>query len=464
MKKWNRWISLVLSGVLVTGVLTGCGKEPASSEKETTGQAASTVQSEAPASESKETDTGEKTDVVVWSFSFKDPEQQKTIVDGFNKLGTNINIVFKELPQGTNAEIGDKLVTNLIGGEKIDIYDGNVSEYYNFATKGLYEPLNKYYEKDGFDVNALGKSTVDMSKIDGDLYALPYIRSKFILYYNKDIFDAAGEAYPSDDWTWTEFREAAKRLTKGEGADKIWGCTMPDWVCTWTAYGTQSGATFMKDDKTPNLDAEAFKEGLQLKYDLTMVDKSCPSLAENKTTKSHYAKQFSAGNVAMLISGDWTVGQIATNLENNFTFKYDVTNIPHPEGVAKGTTFGASRYVGINAKSDEKTKEAAWEVLKYLASEEVALMMAQTGIAVPAINSDAVTSSFLNSVPEFVTNGAMILEDAPYVEEKAMHPASNIIEKVMQEEAELVLTDAKAIDQAMADMQKRATEEIANSK
>lgn len=453
MKKWKKAMGIMLAGIMTASSLTACQqKTPATPAATTAGQ--NTAETKSP--------EGTKTDVVVWSFVFKDPAQQQTIVDGFNKLGKDINIIFKELPQGTNAEIGEKLITNLIGGEKIDVYDSNLSEYYNFATKGMFEPLNQYYEKDGYDANVLGKSTVEMSMIDGQLYALPYIKSKFVLYYNKDLFDAAGVAYPSDDWTWTEFREAAKKLTKGEGADKIWGCTMPDWVCTWTAFATQSGAKLMKDDKTPNLDDPLFKEGLQLKYDLTMVDKSCPSLAENKTTKTHYAKQFSSGNVAMLLSGDWTIGQIATNLENNYTFEYDIANLPHPEGVAKGTTFGASRYVGINSKSDAKAKEAAWEVVKYLSSPEVAKLMAETNVALPAINNEEITKTYTANVPEFVTNAALILEDAPYVEEKAMHPASNIIEKVMQEESELVLTDAKPIDQAMADIQKRVTEEIEN--
>lgn len=451
MRKWKK-MGVLLTAIMTVSSLTAC--QQATPEK-TTGTAAVSDKKDA-------TGTSEKTDVNVWSFTFKDPAQQQIIVDGFNSLGKDINIIFKELPQGTNVEIGDKLVTNLIGGEKIDIYDGNVSEYYNFATKGMYEPLNKYYEKDGFDVNQMGESTVEMSKIDGQLYSLPYIKSKFVLYYNKNLFDAAGVSYPTDDWTWTDFRSAAKQLTSGEGADKIWGCTMPDWVCTWAAYATQNGAKFMKDDKIPNLDDPKFKEGLQLKYDLTMVDKSCPSLAENKTTKTHYAKQFSSGNVAMLISGDWTIGQIATNLENNYTFEYDITNLPHPEGIAQGTTFGSSRYVGINSKSDEKTKEAAWEVLKYLASPDVAKMMADTNVALPAVTNEEIIKSYTSNIPEFVTNATMIMEDAPYVEEKAMHPASNIIEKVMQEEAELVLTDAKSIDSAMADMQKRVTEEIEN--
>lgn len=454
MRLLKKTLSILVLSTMVANILTGCSSQnPTNTPTDTP--------TDTPKSTTTEPPAAEKTEVVVWSYSFRDPAQKQQIVDSFDALGKDITLTFKELPQGTQDEIGEKLVTNLIGGEKIDIFDANVASYFNFASKGLLEPLDSYLAKEtAFDVNSLGESNVNLSKIDGALYGLPYIKSKFLLYYNTDLFDAANIPYPTSEWTWDDFRETAKKLTSGEGSEKVWGFTMPDWPCTWTGLATQTGLRFVNDDNTLNFDDPAFKEGLQFKYDLTMVDKSGPSLAENKTTKAHYAKQFSAGNVAMLISGDWTIGQIATNLENNFTFKYNITDIPHPEGVAPGTTFGSPRYVGINSKSDAKTKEAAWEVLKHLSSEEVAVIMTSNNVALPAVSSPAVEASFLKSVPEFVTNAPMVLMDAPYVEEKAMHVASNAIDQILKEESELFLTNSKSLDEAMAAMQKRTTEEV----
>lgn len=452
----KRLLSMLLVSVMVSGVTTSCSSNNTASNSGTT---------KAPQSGEKNQEAeGKQTEVVVWLYSFKEKAHQEEIQAGFEKLGLkNIKLTLKEIPQGTPTEVGEKLVTSIIGGEKIDIFDTNLADYFNFSLKGLYEPLNSYLKEDSFDVNSLGESNIKLSQIKEELYGLPYIKSKFVLYYNKNLFDAAGIPYPSDDMTWDEFRDTALKLTKGEGQDKIWGYTMPDWPCTWATIACQQNIRYIDPETNKvNLDNPLFKDALQFKYDLSMVDKSGPSLAENKTTKAHYGKQFSAGNVAMLISGDWTVGQIAANLENKFTFEYDITNIPHPEGVEKGTTYGSPRYIGINKKSNDESKKAAWEVMKYLSSEEVAKVMAKYALQLPAINTPEVAQVFKENVPEFVTNAQMILEDSPYVEEKPFHIASSIVEKIMIEESELALSGNKSVEDAMKDMQKRAQEEVNN--
>lgn len=446
----KKLLSMLLVATMIAGVSTACSNNTGSNGETKAGDVAKT--------------DGEQTEVVVWLFSFKDEAHQKEIKEGFDKLGIkDIKLTLKEIPQGTPTEVGEKLVTSIIGGEKIDVFDANLADYFNYSLKGLFEPINSYLANDSFDVNSLGESNVELSKIKDELYGLPYIKSKFVLYYNKDLFDAAGVPYPTDDMTWDQFRDTALKMTKGEGQDKIWGYTMPDWPCTWATIAGQQGVRFIDPDTNKvNLDDPLYKDALQFKYDLSMIDKSGPSLAENKTTKAHYAKQFSSGNVAMLLSGDWTIGQIATNLENNFTFKYDITNIPHPEGVEKGTTYGSPRYIGINKKSDEKSKKAAWEVMKYLSSEEVAKIMTKYALQLPAINTPEIEKVFLENVPDFVTNAKMILEDVPYVEEKPFHIASSVVDNIMKEESELALSGNKSIEDAMKDMQKRASEEVKN--
>lgn len=60
----------------------------------------------------------------------------------------------------------------------------------------------------------------DDFNLDGKQVALPFKTDYYVLYYNKDIFDAAGVDYPSNDMTWTEWEEMCKSLTSGEGNDK----------------------------------------------------------------------------------------------------------------------------------------------------------------------------------------------------------------------------------------------------
>ena len=445
MKK-RRLMALALTVAMVSMSLAGCSGKTAATEGAKT-EVAETIP---------------KTVVNIWSATFDTAPEIAAFQEAFkgSEASKTIEVTFEEVPAGTNQEKADALLTNLIGEGNIDIFDANLGEYFNFASKGMFEDLEPYAQADGYNLNMVGEDNVVLSRINGDLYALPYVQSVWQLYYNKDLFDAAGLSYPTDDMTWGEFRDLAKQLTKGDGADKQWGFNMPDWVCTWAGIATGQGINFIKEDGASNLDNPAFKEALQFKYDLTMVDKSGPSLAENKVTKANYSKQFSAGNVAMMIAGDWVHESIRANLEGNYTFQYDVAAIPDPEGAAAGTTFGAPRYTGINAKRSEEQKKAAWEVLKFMASPEAGKVLVNNCGTLPAVVTDDIKDIYIARLPEFVTNGAVIFNDHKHVEEKPYHMASSQIDKVMDEEAQLFLTDSQDIDKSIGNMIKRSNDEI----
>ncbi len=465
MKK--RLLPLLLVSSMLAVPLVGCGGSGQENSESGESAAAQEVVEDSVASEASQEETategnGEKTVVNVWSATFDTENELAAFQEAWSQTEASktIDVVFEEVPAGTNDEKADALLTNLIGDGDIDIFDANLSEYFNFASKGMFENLEPYAEADGYDFNQMGEDNVELSRINGNLYAFPYVQSVWQLYYNKDLFDEAGIPYPTDDMTWDEFRETALALTKGDGADKQWGFTMPDWVCTWAGIATQHGISFVKEDGTSNLDDPAFREALQFKYDLTMVDKSGPSLAENKVTQAQYAKQFSAGNIAMMIAGDWVHESIRQNLDGNFTFEYDVAAMPHPEGVEAGTTYGAPRYTGINAKRSEEQKAAAWEVLKFLASPEVAMILVEEAGTLPAVTNDEIEAAYVEKLPEFVENGGVIFNDHTHVEEKAYHVASGQIDQVMQEEAEMFLTDSQDLDTTMENMIRRSNEEI----
>lgn len=460
--KRKKLTALFLTSALLLSVLAGCG-----GAKDTPAAAAEGGSTEMPSASAEQEEGSvqaerEKTVVTIWSATFDAENEIAAFQKAFSETEASktIEVSFEEVPAGSNQEKADALLTNLIGDGSIDIFDANLSEYFNFASKGMFENLETYAQADGFDFSGLGADNVEMSKINGSLYALPYIQSAWQLYYNKDIFDEAELPYPTDDMTWDEFRELALKLTKGEGADKQWGFTMPDWVCTWAGIATQQGISFVNGDGTANLDNPAFKEALQFKYDLTMVDKSGPSLAENTVTKAHYAKQFSAGNIAMMVAGDWVHDSIRQNLEGNFTFQYDVAAMPHPEGAEAETTYGAPRYTGINAKRSEEQKKAAWEVLKFMAGPEVAMILVEEAGTLPAVVTDDIKEAYTARLPEFVMNGAVIFNEHKHVEEKPYHVASGQIDQVMNEEAQLYLTDSQDLDTTIENMIRRSNEEI----
>ena len=64
---------------------------------------------------------------------------------------------------------------------------------------------------------------------NGKTYSLPYRNDWYVLYYNKDLFDAAGVEYPSNDMTWEEYYDLAAKMTSGEGSSKVYGSHNHTW-------------------------------------------------------------------------------------------------------------------------------------------------------------------------------------------------------------------------------------------
>ncbi|MFP4366610.1 MAG: extracellular solute-binding protein [Bacteroidales bacterium] len=75
--------------------------------------------------------------------------------------------------------------------------------------------------KDTFDLSGFGP-LINGIKFNGSIYGLPVAKSAWVLFYNKDLFNANGVGYPSKDMTWEEFGTLAKKMTTGVGAEKVW--------------------------------------------------------------------------------------------------------------------------------------------------------------------------------------------------------------------------------------------------
>ena len=106
----------------------------------------------------------------------------------------------------------------------------------------------------------------------GDLYAMPYAFVMSVLHYNKDMFDAAGVAYPTDDWTWDELLEAAKALTKdfdGDGKIDQWGLYFkPDYYVLDAMIYAFGGRVLSEDLTQVMLDSDEAEAAVQFLVDL----------------------------------------------------------------------------------------------------------------------------------------------------------------------------------------------------
>jgi multiple sugar transport system substrate-binding protein len=223
--------------------------------------------------------------------------------------GKGIKMKYVRYVNDNNGNL--QLDTYLASGGEVDIfmgYGGN-ARLIPRVKSGLILDMTDKLKDRGFDfIKELGANNVDGYLVDGHAYALPtkYENGAWI-FANVNRFKEAGVALPLKGWTYDEFRDACKKLTRGSGIDKKYGMY---WGVTYdrnNAKAIMSGVlipktTYKDDAKTEtNFTDPTWQKGLQLMVDTMRTDKSAISLEEEIGDKIGFANAYLNGKAAMSV-------------------------------------------------------------------------------------------------------------------------------------------------------------------
>lgn len=363
-----------------------------------------------------------------------------------------ITLNFIEAPTG---EYPEKVAIMLAGGTDIDVlFDKDQSMLAREYEKGNLLVLNDLVRQKGLDLSVYG-SAVDQLKFGDELVALPYRNDTWVLIYNKDLFDAAGVAYPTNNMTWTQYRDTARRLTRGSGNDQIWGT----YFHTWSSVYRLPGQADLTSGNIVTADYTQLKRALQLVTDMQLVDKSAQDFATNKALGSHYTGMFWSGKVAMFYMGTWNLGQNVNAIrQGQMKFRWGVAQVPQWEGKPDGT-LGLVTGASINSRS--KNPSAAFDLLTYICGEPGALSLAEHG-TVPALMNDRIAQAFKN-IPELPTDLAEGLKLDRIIPEWPIDKLAGPLAPVFDEVVSLMATGNMTVDQAIVELEKRRKEIIAQA-
>lgn len=398
---------------LMTTMFVGCGKTEAP-----------TPSPSKPNTEDKKPEDNTTSDEEIElsiAFWTDEKESMEDIKNAFEAEHSNVKLDLMEFP---SEEYSDKLMIQLAGGANIDVMKfKNTAEYADVASKRQLLDLNDLVAADNIDVTPYGPLFEGL-KMDGELYAMPYRKTVTVLYYNKDLFDAAGVDYPTDNMTWNDFRTVAKEMT----TDKIAGAYLHTWPQIWYGYGLQKGASIIDEDLTP------FEEALQFRLDLE-ADGSVMKFIDAKATNAHYKTEFAKGQTAMNVIGDFHIGQLRElEADGEIDFDWDIAAIPHPEGIEANTTFGTANPIGISNKT--KNEEMAWELVKFISGEEGAKIYAENG-RLPAYGNDEIQKIYAGEEGQRPANVGILTDAKVYLENPTLVGVGVIKDEIYGREAEL---------------------------
>jgi len=258
----------------------------------------------------------------------------------------------------------DKLQTMLAGGDAPDLMMLNTGQFEGLAARGALRAVDDFIESDKLDTSLYWPQGLDGVKYNGKTYGLPRDLSDVMLYYNKDLFDAAGVAYPTDNWTWNDLRDAAKKLTRDkDGSGKInqWGFGLGNYTWAWTGFIWGNGGDVLSADRKQCLiDQPKSVEAMKFYFGLLTDDKVSPppgALPEQASVLDYFTTQ----SIAMGLYGPW-FRPVLVNAANQF--KWDVAQPPKAPSTGQRASVVYTDEWGIYAQS--KVARETWEFMRFL--------------------------------------------------------------------------------------------------
>lgn len=287
--------------------------------------------------------------------------------EAFNEQHSDIQVKLEICP---TEEWMTKVPTRLAGGTLPDtIWGCSIYLFGTLAAKGGYADHSQFVEAQDVDLSQWYESAIADCSRDGTLYGLPheYHPGQVGLFYNKDMFDAAGIDYPQADWTYEHLREVGEELTGGDQ----FGLKF-----TTNPYGIvpiirNFGGDWLSDDGTEcTLDTPEALECLQYLADLYNVYEASPFAAQMGDMREE--QMMGANKLAMWHSGYW----VTMNLRNYAPdMNWGATTIPaSPDGLKGAGTAGS-----VSVTRNCKHPAEAFEWVKFNANKDNGRLSARAG-------------------------------------------------------------------------------------
>lgn len=369
--KAKQILALTMTATIISGMLAGCG-----SSNTATSDAGSTaaVEGETTAATSTEADTaGQSVTLTVWNEP--NPDESLNMYAQCEKA-TGIKVNVTVIPESDYSSKLNQMVSTK--DSSADIFVVWENDIKNFAQAGGIISLDDYLAGSSIKTDDMIDAVSKLSEGLGGTYGLPWCAATELMYYNKDMFDEAGIDYPTNDWSYDDFKSAAEKLTKKNGdSTDVYGFDLPNLQTWWAGVGGAGDQVY-----DPASGKMVIGDGAK-----SFVS-DCADMVSNGVMpepSSDTADNFASGKAAMSWQGSWVIG----TYKDSLPFNWDIATIPTNK--VKYNTLHTGFYT-INANS--KNPDAAFKVIEYLMGEDGQTINSKASGNMSAIKSIAAESAW----------------------------------------------------------------------
>jgi len=298
--------------------------------------------------------------VELWAMG-REGEVVGRMVGEFERSHPGVHVRVQQIPWSAAHE---KLLTAYVGGAMPDLFQAGNTWLAELVALDALEPLDdRLARSSGIRRDDYFPGILDTNVIADHTYGLPWYVDTRLLFYRSDILARAGRrAAPQ---SWAEWSDALQRVKQAVGADRF-AILLPiqEWQ-TPVILAMQLGAGLLRDrDRYGDFESPAFRKAFE--FYLDMFRRGLAPSAGAATVANVY-QDFAGGYFSFYVTGPWNLGEFAQRLPPDLQPDWTTAPMPGPER-APGTSVAGGASLAIFRGSPRK--EAAWQLVEYLADPE----------------------------------------------------------------------------------------------
>ncbi len=393
-------------------VLAACGSGDSSSEDDGAGSGGDTAPSDEGDDNGGATDPEDLSgEITLWAWGAGlEGEKIQERIEYFNSIYPNVTVNWEPLARNGYEEY-PQLLSRFAAGNPPDVMRVLNFQPTQLVAEDALLALDDFIAAEtDLNMDDYLETTVEGAKVDGVMYGLPDNAEPYVIYYNRDAFEAAGlpdpqEQFEAGEWDQAAIETAIDGLMSDGGMR--FGLAFESW--NYDTFCFMGGGDILQDDGvTPAIDEGACPDMLQWFADL-VADEKAPSPIVGGGAQ---LEAFRNGEVGMYLMGPWWYGA----LEGTTDFDYDVTGLPAFNGV----TAGKIELGSLAIARDSQNPEAAWAFVKTVTDTEglriwsaVATPTRRSALEVAGFNDDPWKRHVVSMVENgtwtpFTTSGAAV--------------------------------------------------------
>jgi multiple sugar transport system substrate-binding protein len=374
-----------------------------------------------------------------FSGSGASEEALKKMIAKFNEQYPNVKV---ELQSFGYDDYFTQLQSKIVGGSAADVFELNFENFVAYASEDVLLDIGDLIG----DTSGFNQTALEAFQYDGKQFGIPNSFSNVVLIYNKDLFDKAGVSYPTDDWTWTDMLETAKKI-RALSAD-TYGLYRPLSFHEFYKGVKQNGGSLLSEDgKNFTVNLPQNVETLEIMSDWVTGSNVMPSDAQMGGMGDW--DLFKSGRLGMIVTGIWAFSDFTDNCD----FAWDVA--VEPGNTAKATHFFSNAYV-VNKETANPGAAAA--LAAFLAgSKEAAQIRVDASWELPPVTYQDVLDSYLKVTPpenrEAVFKSLDYLVTPPVVKQQS--EMQEIISKHLNNAVSGNVSAKDALDACQAELEQK---------